>query len=117
MFINYATDILKARGRSGHAPVGSQNQFIGQCRRYLEEISALFERGADAYLTSESEEVLRRFNSFLRESLVSEKVTRKIVLEVGGSFFPIRGFEMRKVWSKAHSMLSLPLQRLSVRLA
>ncbi|HEX4408421.1 MAG TPA: hypothetical protein VH206_06600 [Xanthobacteraceae bacterium] len=62
-------------------PLGAKNAFLGACRTYLTELDELFARGADAYLTNELDSTIRRFNSFLHDSLSEASVTTKVVLE------------------------------------
>jgi len=63
------------------APIGAQNRFIASIRAYLKEIDGLFALGADAYLTNELDAAIRRFNSFLSESLDEDSVRYKVLLE------------------------------------
>lgn len=55
-------------------------QFEQACSEYDKQISNLLERGADAFLTTEFEERLRSFNSFLRASLAAAKPIVRIVM-------------------------------------
>jgi hypothetical protein len=72
------------------APEGSYNNFLGAIRGYLSDIDKLLARGADAYLTVDLDDQLRRFNSFIRESTSADKPIRKLILEMDTSGSLIR---------------------------
>jgi len=78
-----AYDTFRARidFEKNEVPDGSRNFFLGQCRKYLSDLDQLFGRGADAYLTTELDDRIRNFNSFLRESLESTAPMTKSVFE------------------------------------
>ena len=56
------------------------NAFRASCHAYLSELSHLYTRGADAFLTTSMEERLGSFNSFLETSLRTKNVISKIII-------------------------------------
>jgi hypothetical protein len=79
------------------APIDADAAFRSACEQYLSEMATYFKRGASAFLTTELEERLQAFNSFLVESLsVTQPVTR-FVVEYGFDLwmmpFVRRGFQ------------------------
>jgi hypothetical protein len=58
----------------------AENAFRDSCNAYLSELSRLYTRGADAYLTTSMEERLASFNSFLETSLRSRRVINQIIV-------------------------------------
>ncbi|MCD1643094.1 hypothetical protein [Aurantimonas coralicida] len=74
------------------APPGAINRFKGAVSSFNAELENLISRGATAYLTLDLESELSSFQSFLRESVNAEDVTRKYTLEASLSGFinPIR---------------------------
>lgn len=63
-----------------------ENAFRASCHAYLSELSHLYTRGADAFLTTSMEERLGSFNSFLEASLKSKKVINRIVVAYNFSY-------------------------------
>lgn len=59
----------------------TEDDFRYICSEYEKTISNLFERGADAFLTTELEERLRSFNNFLVASLETKEVVAKAVIK------------------------------------
>lgn len=57
-----------------------ENAFRESCLVYLYELSHLYARGADAFLTSSMEERLGAFNSFLETSLRTKNVINRIII-------------------------------------
>ncbi|RDV05459.1 hypothetical protein [Undibacter mobilis] len=82
---------------NNQVPTGSRNSFLGQCRNYLLEIDRLFSRGADAYLTNELDSTLRKFNSFVNQSLNETAVSQKIILEAFAQIPFLGNFSTGKV--------------------
>jgi hypothetical protein len=95
--LSNAYDVFRTRVNfdEGSVPEGSQNVFVGQCRNYLTNIDQLFERGADAYLTTELDNRLREFNSFVRESVNLDASVVKSVFEAGTSLLPFGDLKQR----------------------
>ena len=57
-----------------------EKAFRASCHAYLSELSRLYTRGADAFLTTSMEERLGSFNSFLETSLRSTKVINRVIV-------------------------------------
>jgi len=60
-----------------------ETAFRESCLVYLYELSHLYARGADAFLTSSMEERLGAFNSFLETSLRTKNVINRIIIAYG----------------------------------
>lgn len=57
-----------------------EKAFRDSCHAYLSELSHLYARGADAFLTTSMEERLASFNSFLETSLRSRRIINKVIV-------------------------------------
>lgn len=80
---DYRTFRNKVDLETGTAPEDAQAVFRAACQRYLEAMRETFERGASAFLTTELEERLLAFNSFLQESLGATEAVTKLIVEYG----------------------------------
>lgn len=109
----YDTFRLKVDYDNETAPQGSLNYFTASCRSYLKAVDDLLSRGADAYLTVELDETIRGFNSFVRESLNTNTVSRKVVLDFTTGFLgiPSLRYETR---TSSRFVLSRPAGHISI---
>ena len=64
-----------------HETVDEQHErkFRQACEEYEKEVSALNERGADAFLTTELEESLRSFSNFIKASLGAQEPKLRVI--------------------------------------
>jgi len=107
--LSAAYDMFRARidFDANTVPEGSHNFFVGQCRNYLNTVDELFDRGADAYLTTDLDAKLREFNSFIRESTCAETTTTKNVFEAADGWLP---FGSRTGLGYSREVLAAPLK-------
>jgi hypothetical protein len=106
----------KVNFEENKVPEGSHNFFIGQCRNYLSEIDQLFDRGADAYLTTILDNCLRDFNSFIRESVGVDVPNVKSIFEAGAAMLPFSlGMKRFELTSRSRTALLAP--QFSIRFA
>jgi hypothetical protein len=59
----------------------SHNEFKAAAIKYIETIDELLRRGADAYLIGTIDEQLNSFTNFIRNSVQSNSISKKIVLQ------------------------------------
>jgi hypothetical protein len=79
--------------------------FRDACREYERVISDLVKRGADSFLTSELDEQLQSFNSFLRLSMDATEPVRRMVITVNFSV-PFTGYHSRhEIAQQVHGRL------------
>ena len=97
------------------SPADPRAEFLVDCTEYLDIIDNLVKRGGDAYLTTDLDEKLRRFNSFLRESASTYRVVTKLILEANLSTFPFQSGAFRLARETDDPTITRVLSRLGMR--
>jgi hypothetical protein len=68
-------------------------KFKAKALSYLEFIDGLMMRGADAYLTTELDEDLQKFNAFIRQSADADHIITKQIIKASVSAFPLGTYQ------------------------